>query len=489
VKVNVDTAAQRRARFEEVVRMTTETTAPTSPTVPHTTGAADATGSDVVEAPEEPATRIPTSARPAHGTNGRAVQAARGKPASALPVSIADIWRAQEVLRKSIAHTPMVHSRTFSAMTGANVYLKAEMLQRSGSFKIRGATYKMSRLSAAQRQHGVITASAGNHAQGVAIAARDAGVPCTIFMPRFAPLAKATATQGYGAQVVLHGDTYDDAYARCMDVQRETGATYIPAFDDADVIAGQGTLGLEMLTELHDADMLIVPIGGGGLISGIAIAAKALKPDIRIIGVQASGSGSCRASLDVGEVVTLPAIHTIADGIAVKRPGEITFPIIKDLVDDVLLIDDEQIIRAVLLLLERCKFLVEGAGAIGVAALLSGLIDVKGHTVICPLSGGNIDINLVNRFIQHGLSATGRFLAIHTLLADRPGELLRLLQVIADQGVNVLEVNHHRLSAQVPIHQVEVILTLETRDRPHCDQLLQVLAEQGYQVVESQACF
>jgi threonine dehydratase len=419
----------------------------------------------------------------------RAPKAASSKPASTLPVSIADIWRAQDALRKSIAHTPMIHSRTFSAMTGANVYLKAEMLQRAGSFKIRGATYKMSRLNAGQRERGVITASAGNHAQGVAIAAHDAGVPCTIFMPRFAPLAKVTATQSYGAQVVLHGDTYDDAYARCMEVQGETGATYIAAFDDPDVIAGQGTLGLEMLSEQPDADTLIVPIGGGGLISGIAIAAKSLKPDIRIIGVQASGAGSCRASLDVGEVVTLPAINTIADGIAVKRPGQITFPIIKELVDEVLLINDEQIINAVLLLLERCKFLVEGAGAIGVAALLSGLIDVKGHTVICPLSGGNIDINLVSRFIQHGLSAAGRFLAIHTLLADRPGELLRLLQIIADQGINVLDVNHHRLSSHVPIHQVEVILTLETRDRAHCDQLMQILTEHGYQVVESQACF
>ncbi len=470
--------------------MTMETTAPTSMPLP---GAADTTApaasSDTLEAPEEPATATRATSRPKPGGNGRAASAAKGERARALPVSIADIWRAQDVLRKTIAHTPMIQSRTFSAMTGANVHLKAEMLQRSGSFKIRGATYKMSRLTQAQRQHGVITASAGNHAQGVAIAARDAGVPCTIFMPRFAPLAKVTATQGYGAEVVLYGDTYDDAYARCMEVQRETGATFIPAFDDVDVIAGQGTLGLEMLNELPDADTIIVPIGGGGLISGIATAAKALKPDIRIIGVQASGSGSCRASLDVGEVVTLPAITTIADGIAVKRPGSITFPIIKELVDDVLLMDDEQIIHAVLLLLERCKFLVEGAGAVGVAALLSGLIDVKGHNVICLLSGGNIDVNLVSRFIQHGLSAAGRFLAIHTLLADRPGELLRLLQVIADQGVNVLEVNHHRLSAHVPIHQVEVILTLETRDRAHCDHLLQVLQERGYQVVESQACF
>ncbi len=457
------------------------------------------TGTPAPEAPEEPATTLKggTTAtdeparRPAlqaRATNGRALKAARSTRA-ALPVTISDIWRARDALRNRITQTPMVHSRTFSAMTGAQVYLKAEMLQRSGSFKIRGATYCMSRLSAEQRQRGVITASAGNHAQGVAIAAHDAGVPCKIFMPRFAPLAKVTATQNYGAEVILGGETYDDAYARCMETQRETGATYIPAFDHVDVIAGQGTLGLEMLNEQPDVDTLIVPIGGGGLISGIAIAAKSLKPDIRIIGVQASGSGSCRASLDKGEITALPAISTIADGIAVKRPGEITFPIIQELVDEVLLISDEQIINAVLLLLERCKFLVEGAGAIGVAALLSGLIDVKGHTVVCPLSGGNIDINLVSRFIQHGLSAAGRFLALHTLLPDRPGELLRLLQIIADEGVNVLDVNHHRMSSHIPIQQVEVILTLETRDRAHCDQLISVLKEHSYQVVEAEACF
>jgi|SRR5579859_549811 len=473
--------------------MAMDTTLPTSASLPRAVGAADTSAPpaapDTLEAPLEPATTTPTSPRPARSTNGRAAKAAKGERLSALPVSISDIWRAQEVLRKRIAQTPMIHSRTFSAMTGADVYLKAEMLQRAGSFKIRGATYKVSRLTAEQRGHGVITASAGNHAQGVAIAARDEGVPCTIFMPRFAPLAKVTATQSYGAEVVLHGDTYDDAYARCMEVQQETGATYVPAFDDADVIAGQGTLGLEILHEQPDVDTLIVPIGGGGLISGIAIAAKSLKPDIRVIGVQASGSGSCRASLDTGEVVSLPAISTIADGIAVKRPGAITFPIIKELVDDVLLIPDEDIINAVLLLLERCKFLVEGAGAISVAALLSGLIEVKGHTVVCPLSGGNIDVNLVSRFIQHGLSAAGRFLAIHTLLSDRPGELLRLLQVIADQGVNVLDVSHHRLSSHIPIQQVEVILTLETRDRAHCEQLMRVLQKRGYQVVEDEACF
>jgi len=400
------------------------------------------------------------------------------------PVGIADIWRAHEVLRGHVHHTPILTSHTFSAMTGANVFLKAENLQRAGSFKIRGATYKMQRLSPEERARGVITASAGNHAQGVAIAAHEGGVPCTIVMPADAPLAKVVATQSYGATVVLHGESYDDAFARCQELQKETGAVYIPAFDDPDIIAGQGTLGLEMLSDLPDVQAIIAPIGGGGLISGVAIAARALKPDITVIGVQASGCGSMRAALDVHEIRTLPMANTIADGIAVKRPGDITFPIIERYVDDVVLVDDDAIINAVLLLMERCKLLVEGAGAAALAALLSGVIHLPGKTVITPLTGGNIDINLVGRFIQHGLSASGRYLVIHTLLPDRPGQLLGLLRAIAAEGVNVLDVAHHRTGVHLPIQQVEVMLTLETRDRAHCEKLLDVLRSQGYTVAE-----
>jgi threonine dehydratase len=401
-------------------------------------------------------------------------------------VTIADIWQAHKYLKPIIHHTPLSPSRTLSQMTGSDLYLKCEHTQRSGSFKVRGAGYKISRLSEEQARAGVVAASAGNHAQGVAIAAAQKNIPCTIVMPENAPLAKVTATQGYGATVVLHGATYDDAYQRCLELQQETGATFIHAFDDPDVIAGQGTLGLEMLTDLPDADAIVVPIGGGGLISGIAIAARALKPDITIIGVQAAGAASSRASLDHGSIKTLPAISTIADGIAVKRPGDLTFSVIQRLVDDIVVVEDEAIINAVLLLMERCKMLVEGAGATGLAAVLSGAVNLKGQKVLVPLTGGNIDINLVSRFIEHGLAAAGRYFVIHTRLNDRPGELMRMLSIIAEMRVNMIDVRHQRISNKLPIMQREETLTLETRDRAQCDELLRRLRAAGYTVEEAQ---
>ncbi|WP_376796498.1 threonine ammonia-lyase [Thermogemmatispora sp.] len=406
---------------------------------------------------------------------------------SALPVTIADIWEAYKLLKPLLHHTPLTPSRTLREMTGAEVYLKAENMQRSGSFKVRGASFKLSRLSERDYQHGVIAASAGNHAQGVAIAAAQHKIRCTIVMPETAPLAKVMATQGYGAEVVLHGFTYDDAYERCLQLQEQTGATFIHAFDDPDIIAGQGTLGLEMLSDLPDADAILVPIGGGGLIAGIAIAARALRPNITIIGVQAAGAPSCRSSLDAGKPLELPAITTVADGIAVKRPGELTFSVIQRLVDDVVLVDDEAIISAVLFLMERCKMLVEGAGAAGVAALLSGTVKLPGKKVLVPLTGGNIDINLVGRFIEHGLAAAGRYFVIHTRLNDRPGELMRFLSIIADMRINVIDVRHQRISSHLPIMQREETLTLETRDRAQCEQLLERLRAAGYVVEEAQS--
>jgi threonine dehydratase len=402
-------------------------------------------------------------------------------------VTIADIWRAYKFLKPIIHHTPLSPSHTLSQMTGADVYLKCEHMQRSGAFKVRGAGYKISRLSPEQARVGVIAASAGNHAQGLAIAASQNNIPCTIVMPENAPLAKVTATQGYGAKVVLYGATYDDAYQHCCQLQRASGATFVHAFDDPEVITGQGTLGLEMLTDLPDADAMIVPIGGGGLISGIAIAARALKPDITIIGVQAAGAASCRASLDSGMLQTLPTIATIADGIAVKCPGALTFSIIQNLVDDVVLVEDEAIINAVLLLMERCKMVVEGAGATGLAALLSGAVSLAGKKVLIPLTGGNIDMNLVGRFIEHGLAATGRYFVIHTRLADRPGELMRMLAIIADMRINVIDVRHQRLSSRLPIMQREETITLEARDRGQCDELLHCLDAAGFMVEEAQS--
>jgi threonine dehydratase len=306
-------------------------------------------------------------------------------------------------------------------------------------------------------------------------------------MPEGAPLAKVTATQEYGATVVLHGATYDDAYKHSLEIQQSTGATFIPAFDDPDVIAGQGTLGLEMLNDLPEADAIVVPVGGGGLISGIAIAARALKPDITIIGVQAAGSASCHASLKAGSLETLPSVATIADGIAVKSPGKLTFSIIQQLVDDVVLVKDEAIINAVLLLMERCKMLVEGAGAAGLAALLSGAINLQGKKVLVPLTGGNIDINLVSRFIEHGLASAGRYFVIHTRLKDRPGELMRMLATISDMRINIIDVRHQRISNRLPIMEREETITMETRDRQQCDELLLRLRAEGYLVEEAMA--
>lgn len=413
------------------------------------------------------------------------VSAAPAVLSRSLPVTIADIWDAHKLLKPRLHHTPLAPSRTLHDITGADMYLKAENMQRSGSFKVRGASFKVSRLSEKERKRGVIAASAGNHAQGVAIAAAQAGIPCTIVMPEAAPLAKVMATQGYGARVVLHGVTYDDAYQHCLELQAQSGAAFVHAFDDPDVIAGQGTLGLEMLSDLPDADALVVPIGGGGLISGIAIAAKALRPNITVIGVQAAGAASMHAALDAGELRTLPTIATIADGIAVKRPGDLTFEIIRQLVDDVVLVEDEAIISAVLFLMERNKMLIEGAGAVGVAALLSGTLKLPGKKVLVPLTGGNIDINLVGRFIEHGLAAAGRYFVIHTCLVDRPGELMRLLEIISEMRINVIDVRHQRISSRLPIMQREETLTLETRDRAQCEQLLERLREAGYVVEEA----
>lgn len=429
----------------------------------------------------------PTDTLPETATGAGAPDTANA-PAVHLP-TVTDIWRAQDVIRPYVYHTPLLHSRTLSEMSGAHVHLKAENLQRSGSYKLRGATYKMSRLSAEERARGVIAASAGNHAQAVAIAATALGIPSTVVMPVGASLAKVTATQSYGARIVLHGASYDEAYAKARELQAQTGATYIHAFDDPDIISGQGTVGLEILADQPDVEVVIVAIGGGGLISGVATAVKTLKPDVRIIGVEAAGAASMRAALDAGHPLMLPTVNTIADGIATKAAGAYTYAAVQSLVDEVVTVDDEAIVRSVLLLLERCKLLVEGAGAVSVAALLSGMLDIAGKRTVAILSGGNIDMNLIGKFIQHGLSAQGRYLVIRTLIPDRPGELLRLLSLIAEQNVNVLDIEHHRTSPGLSLQQVEVMLTLETRDRAHCATLLDLLGTRGYAVKEMRPDF
>lgn len=428
------------------------------------------------------------SPEPENASAPHAVDDDGAYPAPVAP-TIQDVWRAQDVIRQHVYHTPLLPSRTLSAMTGATVYLKAENLQRAGSYKVRGATYKLSRLTPEERERGVIAASAGNHAQGVAIAARTIGVSCVIVMPATAPLAKVTATESYGAEVILAGATYNDAYERAREIQAETGATYIHAFDDPDVIAGQGTVGLEILADLPDVEAIVAPIGGGGLIAGIATAVKAVRPDVRIIGVEAAGAAGMRASLDAGRLVKLEAVSTVADGIAVKAPGDRTLAITRELVDNVVTVEDDDIIRTVLLLMERCKMVVEGAGAAGVAAMLAGTVSLPGMKTAVVLSGGNIDMNLVGRFIAHGLAIQGRYLALRSMVVDRPGELLRLLEVIAEQKVNVLDVAHHRAAPHAPIQHVEVSLTLETRNREHCEQLIQALHDHGFPAVEESSPF
>lgn len=380
------------------------------------------------------------------------------------------IRQALERLAGVAQHTPLTHSATFSQMTGAEVYLKCENLQRTGSFKIRGAYNCLSQLSEEQRERGVVAASAGNHAQGVAMAARLLGVTATVFMPESTPLAKVAATQGYGAEVRLEGLDYEGALEAAEQFRIETQATLVHPFDDEAVIAGQGTAGLEILADLPDVEAVVVPVGGGGLIGGIASAL----PGVRVFGVEAALAAHVRAP-----ATRPPKAATIADGINVRHCGSLTQPLIDRLVEDVVAVEEEDISRAMVMLLERSKMVVEGAGAVGLAALLSGKLHLEGQRVAVVLSGGNVDINLMARVIEHGLATAGRYLMFETWLQDKPGELLKLLQLLLEERVNILSVEHRR-PASFP--EVEVMLTVETRDVAHGEHLLARLGDHGYRV-------
>jgi threonine dehydratase len=384
--------------------------------------------------------------------------------------TLADIEAARARLEGVARVTPVYSSETFSRMCGRPVWLKAENLQRTGSFKIRGAVNKVATLNAEERAAGVVTASAGNHGQAVAWAAREAGVSATIYMPQDAPMAKIDATRSYGADVVLAGEGFDEAVEAARE-RVEAGATFVHPFEDEVVIAGQGTIGLELTEQLEESRVLVVPIGGGGLASGIAIALKALRPEIRLLGVQAAACAPYAGADRVG--------FTIADGIAVKHPGEVTKAILEDLVDEVVTVEDDEIAHAIVLLLERVKLTVEGAGAASVAALLSGR--VSGAEPACALlSGGNIDATLLMEVVRYGLTQAGRFLVIRTRVRDRPGALAKLLARIAEERVNVLAVDHHREGMDIALAETEVELTLGTRDEAHCGELLERLADWGY---------
>lgn len=399
-----------------------------------------------------------------------------------MSVTLDDVRKARQALEGHVRPTPLFHSHNMSTQLGLPIYFKAENLQRAGSFKVRGAFYKLSSLTAEEKERGVVAASAGNHAQGVALAAQTLGISSTICMPEGAPITKVEATLAYGAQVVLHGQTYDDAYQRALELQKEHGYTFIHGFDDPYTIAGQGTLALEILEELPDVATVFVPIGGGGLISGVALALKALKPDVRVVGVQAAGAPAIYLSQQKGELVCTDSVRTIADGIAIKRPGTLNWALIKQFVDEVVLVDEEEIAQSILVLLERAKLMVEGAGAVGLAALLGGKASNVTGPVCVVLSGGNIDVNVMSRIIERGLVKAGRYVRLSTCVPDRPGGLQRLLATVAAAGANVIEVHHERWLNKVTIGEVEIDLSVETRDSRHAEEILQVLRRDGYHV-------
>ncbi len=386
------------------------------------------------------------------------------------------------VLSPVINLTPMIPAKGF--VPDCRFYLKADCLQKTGAFKLRGAYYKLSTLTDEEKARGVIACSAGNHAQGVAFAARDMGIPATICIPAGAPLSKIEATRSYGANVVLVPGVYDDAHAEAVRLRDEQGLTFIHPFDDERVMAGQGTIGLEIAEQLPDVDVVLVPIGGGGLIAGVASALRQLKPACRIIGVQAAGAASMADSLRAGHILTLPEVHTVADGIQVKTPGEKTFAICREAVDEVVTVGEAEIASAILTVLERQKLMVEGAGAVGVAAAMYGELDLRGKTVCALLSGGNLDVTMLERIITRGLAREGRTVGFSTVLPDRPRALAGLLGIVSELGANVLEVSHERSSLKADLGSTVVHLLVETRNRTHVDELFDALHREGYQLIQ-----
>ncbi len=392
-------------------------------------------------------------------------------------VGLDDIQRARAVIHGVAAPTPVLSAGAISRWTGTRVLLKAENLQRTGAFKLRGAVNRMSTLTDDERARGVVAASAGNHAQGVALAATALGVSSRVYMPVDAPLAKQVATAEYGAEVVLRGETFEESYAAAR--SDPDGRVLVPPFDDEAIIAGQGTIALELLEQAPDADTIVVPLGGGGLLSGIAVAVKALRPDVRVIGVQAAGCASWTPSLAAGHPVDIERVTTVADGIAVQRPGDITFPLVQRFVDDVCEVSEDEICRAIVVLLERSKLMVEGAGAAGLAALLAG--KVQSREAVCVLSGGNLDAGMLQVIVRFGLTRNGRFLRLRTQMPDRPGALKRLTDLFAEHRVNILDIDYHRDGAiELGVNDVRVLISVETRDFEHGERVIELISAAGY---------
>jgi len=396
-------------------------------------------------------------------------------------LTIDNVYRARNALKGVARKTDVIYAPKICK--GAEVYLKTENLQITGSFKVRGAYYKMSKLSKEEKARGVVACSAGNHAQGVALAAKENGIKAVICLPDGAPISKVEATKSYGAEVCLVKGVYDDAYQKALELRDEQGYTFLHPFDDEDVIAGQGTIALEILEQLHDVDAIIVPIGGGGLISGIAYTVKTLAPSVKVYGVQASGAPSMANSIADHKIEELSSVSTIADGIAVKRPGTLTYELVEKYVDEVVTVTDDEISAAILALMEQQKLVTEGAGAVAVAAAMFGKVDLQGKKVVCVLSGGNIDVTILSRVIKRGLLMSGRSYQLTVELVDKPGQLLGVSEIIARLGGNVTSVRHERASEGSDVNGCYLRITLETRNFEHIDAIKTALTDAGFKLV------
>lgn len=395
-------------------------------------------------------------------------------------MKLQDFTTAREHLQKVLLPTHLIYSPIFSEESGNQIYIKPENLQKTGAFKIRGAYNKINKLTEEEKKRGVIASSAGNHAQGVAYAARELGIKAVIVMPKTTPLIKVQSTKKYGAEVVLYGDVYDDAYQKAKELEAQEGYVFVHPFDDIDVLEGQGTIALEILEEMPDAEVIVVPIGGGGLISGIAAAAKMIKPEIKIIGVEPSGAASATEALKKNKVVTLPEANTIADGTAVKRIGDLTFDCIKQYVDEVVTVDDYELTEAFLLLAEKHKIIAENSGILPLAALKK--LTERGKKVVPVVSGGNIDVLMISSMINKGLISRDRIFNFAVSIPDRPGELAKITHIIADVGANIVKLAHNQFKNLSRFRDKEVLITVETNGTDHIQALVDAFAAKGYEV-------
>ncbi|MDR2655179.1 MAG: threonine ammonia-lyase [Oscillospiraceae bacterium] len=396
-------------------------------------------------------------------------------------MDIREFEQAAARLKNVIHYIPVSSSRTFSEMSGSELYLKYENQQKTGSFKVRGAYNKVASLvERGEKPAAVVASSAGNHAQGVAYGAASLGIKAAIVMPESTPIAKVKATQGYGAEVILYGSCYDDAYQKAIEYANETNAVFIHPFNDIDVICGQGTLGLEILRDVPGVDVIFVPAGGGGLLAGIAACVKMINPRVRIIGVQADGADAIVRSFERKELVTVPDIHTIADGIAVKSPGDLTVGLINKYVDKMVSVSDEDTAEAILLLMERAKQVVEPAGAVSLAAALGGKADIRGKKTVCLLSGGNIDVSFIHRIVETGLIKHGRHVKINTIMLDKPGSLEKFAHIVAASGGNIIKTTHDRQSSTLRLDEAILQVTCEVSDHDHGKRVIKALKEGGF---------